>query len=369
MPLLQLPIELFEVVMRIYVQDDSLKNTARARLVCRAFNNCIPEEMLHKAASSDLNALQGSREYKFYLKQHIAGILRIKLLHQDAGKCQFLRFLKDLINDTVEQEWPMDTETHRVLRSQYTQYICVALASVEYKYMRRLIVGSIVPDTQSRQDLQAVAAAAVGNVQILLNNTTKTDDMLERPREYIPSALCAAVAADQTDVVNVILKWVLATVRGPWDTGNWKDMRAAASGLLEALQVAVHTRKDTVGNTILQVLIRNRALGESLRRSAGLSLMEDCAEHGNFQIFLVAAYYYQNSGSWPKGEIPDELLFREAEDLFRRARERWPQELIYASTYDPIFAQRTQVMLSTTCRAEFHAIAKTLLGTDVLNNR
>ncbi|XPS68323.1 hypothetical protein M3J09_000614 [Ascochyta lentis] len=41
MPLLQLPIELFEVVMRIYVQDDSLKNTARARLVCREYHSSL----------------------------------------------------------------------------------------------------------------------------------------------------------------------------------------------------------------------------------------------------------------------------------------------------------------------------------------
>ncbi|KAJ4350636.1 hypothetical protein N0V95_004596, partial [Ascochyta clinopodiicola] len=248
MSLLQLSTELFDTIMRLYVRTNSLKKTARAREVCRTFNNYIPEKILYNATSVPLATLRDLGKYKVYLKYHIAGVLRVKVLRR-RSEYQFLKFLKSLIEDTVAQEWPMDMETLRKLRSQYVRNICDALAGVEYRYMHELIVDKIIPCTQSRRDLRAVAAAAVGNAQMLFNNITTIEDMLERPRKHFPSALSAAVAADQKDMVDTILRWVLATVKGPWDTGNWNDMRAAASGLLEALRVAIRTRKDAIGST------------------------------------------------------------------------------------------------------------------------
>ncbi|KAF1365139.1 hypothetical protein EJ07DRAFT_171042 [Lizonia empirigonia] len=301
-----LPIELFDKIMYIYVQNEDFNKAARARQVCRAFNNFIPQVILHNTASIDLESLVwiGMLQYQEYLKNHIAGVLYIKVVHQQAGSSKYLKFLQDLVDDTLVQGWPMTPESYEAVRSRYARNICDALTCVEYNDVVQFASGrgKIKPEYIGK--LRVVVAAAIGNVKMLLDNIATMKDVLMRVEWELPSALGAAVAANQTDMVDFIIKWVLARVQGPRVTGNWGDMREAASGLLEALRAAVRTRNDVMGRTILQLLTSKKALGKSLQRCSVYLLMDDCISYGNDEI-LIPALHYRRWRCWPDEEVCD----------------------------------------------------------------
>ena len=115
--------------------------------------------------------------------------------------------------------------------------------------------------------------------------------MFRANREHFPKAIEVAVAANQREMVDIILTWVLATVRGHGEMGWWDEMRVVSHGLVEAVRVVVKMSRGDVGKIILQVLTNNRALALSVRRSLVRQLYEDCVQRGNSAFSSTALYW------------------------------------------------------------------------------
>lgn len=179
-------------------------------------------------------------------------------------KHELVQNLTTLVESLVEREWASGDKAVEELRVQYAKNICDAIQTGQYG---RLLFGGRTTRHRGPDSLQPVvvaAYAAVGNVQMFLNNVHTIEDIFKAGDKEFPSSLNAAVAANQTEMVNVIHEWLLATVRGPWETGDWEEMRYVARGLARALRVAIRMFRDIIGHMILQTLSREKNLAKSV---------------------------------------------------------------------------------------------------------
>jgi hypothetical protein len=257
-------------------------------------------------------------------------------------KHPLIKSLTTLVDSLVEREWPSSDKAADELRWQYTKHVCNALRAVPYDELFFPMESKLwCSSPTSVQAVIVAACAAVGNVQMFLNNAHSIKDVLEAGDEAFPNALEAAVAANQTAMVEVILKWLLATVKGPWETGTWNEMRSVSRGLLNALRVAVRTSRDTIAHTILEIFRKQKVLAESVRWSQLKELYEDCVKYGDTTFFPMALSWKEYK-ELPKSSDPDSITKICTDDLpyiVQRALPRLLRNLIGSGRVDVKFVE------------------------------
>jgi hypothetical protein len=187
--------------------------------------------------------------------------------------------LKQLLELLLEREGSgLDS-----VRQQYSADLCTAVSGIKDPECFICIQTGVSMDTQSPEDFKnalenclPAAAAAVGNVSLLQTLTWLYDakTMLGGSHRNLPRAFNVAVASDQTEVVTRMLE-------NPRGRKTW-DRVSVRSHLVQALQIAVGTFNQTMGNIILDYLFVNDARRPTLGQLK--NIVRDCMIYGNVDL-------------------------------------------------------------------------------------
>ena len=245
-------------------------------------------------------ALTGDNAYAFkqLFKHHAGEILTRKVMSRRTGSNSFLKFLQRLVNIVMSVEEHLNPKQKDQLREQYTRNICHAATALSPVVLREQIsrgTSQTIRTPELPQSTLVAIAAAVGNVQMLLHKISASTDILRAQSDF-PNALDAAVAANQKRMVDGMLKNILSKVKGPRESksGTWDEMRAAATGVYNALLVAIRLHNHDVANMLIEFLAQNEALAQSVAPMARRELHEACVSYRNVEFYGRALYYKQH---------------------------------------------------------------------------
>ena len=389
MPLLNLPPEVFIHIVGALVEivgKYRIKHVAHYRLICRksalivsgldltcidTFNKFVTANLIDYAAKLDIAkpTSYGVLDDDYYLHRLFStDILCKKVLLAD-DKHPLVAKVSLLIESLVEREWPLSKEASEQLRERYARNVCDAIRALGYDCFYSLASKQEFSDAANTADSQAAGSAAVGNVQMLLNNISTIEDILTARASPLPNPLEAAVAANQVEMVEVMLKWILATVRGPLETGTWEEMRSVGRGLVEALRIAVRISRDAIRKMILQVLTKDLSLARSVHRRSVKQLYGDCVRFENSTIFMTARHwkrYEQLPDSSTDPGLFDKLTKDELRYVIKRGQPSLLRYLVETGLVNANLIE-DETPLWLTLKSRHYRMAKVLLqeGADI----
>lgn len=269
--------------------------------VYRCLRQLHQDHLLGAVARADVPEMVIDYATFTQLFQHHAGKTLFRYVMRLPTSCStFIAFLKRFVDELVSVKCPLTPESTEDLCEQYTRHICHAATALSPDTLQSLIqkmtVGSAQPVGIVRS-IAAAGAAAIGNVQMFLDYISNIHDIL-RTAPHFPNALDAAVAANQKEMTNVILRYILATVKEPWKTGTWYEMRQAAVGLFNTLRIAIRLHHHDIANMLRSTLAQNNLLGHSIPPTSRRLLHEDCVQYSNVESYGLALYYKRYK-AWP----------------------------------------------------------------------
>jgi hypothetical protein len=287
------------------------------------FNKFILYNNIDTAAKIELAARSGRIGNEVLILNNTEILCRKVLCRVEADT--IVGNISRIIDDIVTYTWPLSAEASEQLRVEYARSICDCMRALKDDFILGFLGRKTSQESHTSPSLLPAAFAAVGDAQLFLNNVSSIEDILTACKDFFPynqedifpNALNAAVAAGQHNMVDLILRYLVTTVKGPWETGTWDEMRTVARGLVEALGVAIRTSHDVLGETILQCLVKNKALAGSVHQSALKKLYESCVRFGNTRFFYKALYWKRDDqlpdlsrGSRPTDQLSrDELTY------------------------------------------------------------
>lgn len=177
--------------------------------------------------------------------------------------------------------------------------VCTSMMALESKVRYGYIKGTEKANKGGRRynlaDMLPVIAAATGNLKLFEPPTLTPALLLEQSHDLLPSALKAAIVADQDAMLRKILKYVVDNVKGKPDAKTWKDMRGAARQIGEALCMAVRLHKNVAVNTLFDLLDANEPFARSMSWFFGDRLL-DCAIDSTNTAVLYRVLEVDNPG-------------------------------------------------------------------------
>ncbi|KAI4711387.1 hypothetical protein J4E89_003952 [Alternaria sp. Ai002NY15] len=253
MPLLDLPLEIFEEVLAAVAEDVEQRSLLRYRLICKTFANIIKKRVVAAAVPKDLAKFLDDRLSTRLFEQHGSDVLYETAMRPETLKNQVIHFIRDIVKAS---------EPDSTLRSRQTMIICVSIMAVEPKYLRAYIQGTDIFNKEKwpvpLADMLPAIAAASGDIELFKNPTLTPALLLKQSHDLLPSALKAAIAADQFNMLERILKYLVDNVKRKRDSGSWKDMRNAAKKIGRALCTAIRLHKNVAGNMLFDFREENK---------------------------------------------------------------------------------------------------------------
>ncbi|KAF3004960.1 hypothetical protein E8E13_007881 [Curvularia kusanoi] len=333
MALLALPQELKDEILSIYVLNEFSYKVVETRLVCREFDNIISQQLIRKAVQISLEENEVRYGDQAYIRYHFAAILSFRILRRGEENCKYLQCFRYVIDAAVKEVLLLNGGSSQGLRLQYARDISKAIADNRLPRGPMPAVSELLArpfkflETSPLRYLRILAAAIVGNTRILLETITSVGDVQQWPGVRLPSALEAAVTVNQIDTVKCIVKWTLKMVRGPSQTGNWREMRSSAESLCSALCLAISHHQDSSTEAIFGALSQPGPMGESLLLGGAETLLFQSVKYANARILCETVHYmrYRKWGSY--GELT-ELEHSTIEEIFEACSPEFLYELI-----------------------------------------
>ncbi|KAF1365182.1 hypothetical protein EJ07DRAFT_150715 [Lizonia empirigonia] len=312
MLLLDLPPELFEQIITVLVREESPMKVVKCREVAREsshvvalwaglilagmFNTYVLDALLERPVERTIQDMKRKCQWGFFNSHGHAILCKLVLQRCDNNRAA-ITFVTGIVDMLVNRNMQSDTDNCETLRALYTRKICSALKTVSASLLRTLVMEEREIMKYHHQRLLPAAAAAVGDVNLFLDNINNVSEIFAVHHRHFPSALNAAVAAGQTEMVKTILWYAVNNTHGPWITGNWKEMRTTSMALFEALEVAIRVQQNEIGHLICSTISDNRHMHRSIRRILKGQLYEDSILHSNVE-FLTLALHYKREGTW-----------------------------------------------------------------------
>ncbi|KAF2026834.1 hypothetical protein EK21DRAFT_92081 [Setomelanomma holmii] len=146
------------------------------------------------------------------------------------------------------------------------------------------------------------AAAAIGRIQIVHEITSGPADPYKASCELFPSALAASVAYSQNKVLALMLLWKQKKVKEKPETASWKETRAAARAIGQALRVTIRMHETKVANVIFTFFSDNEPYRRLMALWCGEQLCRDCMRYGNAYL-MYGAFAYEHAGNYDPSNL------------------------------------------------------------------
>ena len=210
--------------------------------------------------------------------------------------------------------------------------VCTGMMALESKALHGYIKGTVNANKGGRPDnladMRPFIAAATGNMKLFELPTLTPALLLEQRHNLLPSALKAAIVADQDAMLRKILKYVVDNVKGKPEAKTWKDMRSAARQIGEALCMAVRLHKNVAANTLFDFRDANESFARSMSWFFGDRLLNSAIDSTNTAVLYrvlgvdnpgVVAHVKEGSKThYPIDSISMEILYKRGGIVFWR---------------------------------------------------
>lgn len=126
--------------------------------------------------------------------------------------------------------------------------LCISTTAIEPRYLCAYIKGVEIANKEKRpcslKDMVLAVSAASGDIALLEKPMLTPALLLRQTHNLLPSALKAAIVADQYTILERILEYLVENVKGKRDSGSWKNMRNTAQKIGKALCMAIRLQKN-----------------------------------------------------------------------------------------------------------------------------
>jgi hypothetical protein len=161
----------------------------------------------------------------------------------------------------------------------------MSMMALDPKYLCRYIKGTETVNKENRplslKDMMMAIAAASGDITLFKNPALTPVMLLKQSHDLLPSALKAAIVADQYTVLEHVLEYLVEHVKEKRDSGSWKDMRNAAQKIGKALCMAVRLHKNAAGNMLFDFREKNKLFAKFAPLELGDWLVNDAIKYCN----------------------------------------------------------------------------------------
>jgi hypothetical protein len=282
-----------------------------------------------KAASKvHIEAILENSQYRSVFRHHGGAILSNKVFTSPEIPEAIVSFVKSSMEYMLEyRKGEKRQKTKDMLQYRYKLDICSAMQALDRETMKGYLTGLGTPAVLylwTMYDLKLPLAAAVGDIGMLKDMLT-LPQLLPPHCELFPTAMEAAVGANQMESLNVILEWVATNIKGKRETGSWDQMRSAAPIIVRALQVAVRLHKTNAGSMMLEFLSNNLDIKNSMGPSFGKFLVKDCMRSGNTPLLHIAFSMYKTNTFTPWNSVKPkmwDLWSSDLENIFKIGHKR-----------------------------------------------
>ncbi|KAH8644966.1 hypothetical protein IG631_02430 [Alternaria alternata] len=180
------------------------------------------------------------------------------------------------------------TEPDTALYAVRVMVLCISTMFLEPRYLCAYIKGVEVVNKEKRpcslKDMMPTVSAASGDVALFEKPTLTPALLLRQTHNLLPSALKAAIIADQYTMLERILKYLVENVKGKRDFGSWKDMQDAAQKIGKALCMAIRLHKNVAGNLLLDFRDKNELFARFAPDELGNWLVKDAIKYCNIGL-------------------------------------------------------------------------------------
>jgi hypothetical protein len=272
------------------------------------FNDCLVTRLVGLLGKDELTTSDtGDRRYpskhgidhKFLTRLLHTQVLCYKVSHRlDPDSVKFVdahplvQNLSMIVNELVSRQGPLSNDATECLRLQYAENVCDAAKGLGFTEYEKRVSPQHKYEALFPVGMLLIAQAAIGDPQVLPLYCETFEDVISPQVSFLPNILDAAVAADQIDLVDELLEFLLAHVRGKPEINTWDEMRTVANAIGNALRVAVRMSRNEVGLLIITFLRNHwKSLGRSMKRQTVRKIYDDCVEFGNIAFYSTVLYW------------------------------------------------------------------------------
>ncbi|KAI4668626.1 uncharacterized protein J4E78_002453 [Alternaria triticimaculans] len=276
MPLLDLPMEVFEEVIAALAKKVGQRNVVRYRFICKTFASTIKDHIITVIASENLaQSLDLPSSARLFDTYGSEILCKATLRRQTTGN-QVTDFVRKIVK--VSQPDPS-------LYPEQVDIVCTSMMALEPKYLRGYIKGTETINKEgrpcTRADMWPAIAAASGDIALFKMPKLTPFLLLKQSHDLLPSALKAAIAANQHAMLAKILKYLVDNVKGKSESASWKDKRNATEKISKALCTAIRLHKNVAGNMLLDFRDENNFFNTYAPIELGDWLVTDAFKYDN----------------------------------------------------------------------------------------
>ncbi|KAF1365119.1 hypothetical protein EJ07DRAFT_150660 [Lizonia empirigonia] len=328
MPLLNLPPEIFERIILKLVLMEQRKILVKHREVCRTFDNFILAGLAGVMARFPMKRLtkRTNKTNRSIFKVHGARILQKMLQNPPAEADNVSVWIWEIADALVIKAEPTDLEEHRLLRARYAECICEAVTTVDCVSL--LWLSELDENREGLLErVLPAAAAAAGSVKAFEEMVNGVENVFKADLKYFPNILKAAVAANQLDMVRIVVARIQLALR----EATRYTIGSIQKGVHQALSFALRTHRNNSASLILQAAFVNDSF------ISGGCLFELCVTEGNAEL-IEPIVHHLRAKEWSKAESGtdenDILPRRKIEFLLEYGSEDLVRHIINKQMFD-----------------------------------
>ncbi|KAG9197321.1 hypothetical protein G6514_001881 [Epicoccum nigrum] len=259
------------------------------RLVCGKFNILIVNNLCIDPGNAKLTT-DGDEEHVYRMRLLSTEIVNWKINNKRIDH-PLVRSLSETIDKLVLRMGPMDCRISEQLRQQYAKNLCDVVKGLGYECFNNLVSTQEEKyDKVNPECILSIAQAAVGGTQFLDRAEPTLQDVLSKKAFFLPSILETAVAANEANLVDRLLKRLVILY------GEERSARAVAV----AIRATVRLSGNTIRFLVFDFLKRHHnILGKCIRTSSVHLMKQDCIEYGNTGLLDTIMWWI-----WAD-EVPD----------------------------------------------------------------
>jgi hypothetical protein len=235
----------------------------------------------------------GDEEHRYRMRLLSTEIVNWKINNRYIDH-PLVRILSETVDELVLRMGSLDLSISQQLRQQYAKNLCDAVKGLGYDCFKTLASTRAEEYDEVNSDcILSIAQAAIGGTQILDRTDTTLQDVLSMKAFFLPSILATAVAANQANLVERLLEFLMT---------RFGERSAQAVGV--AIRVAVRTSRNTIGFLVFDFLKKYYdILGKYIRTcwapSSVYLIKQECMKYGNTGLFGTIMWWI-----WAD-EVPD----------------------------------------------------------------